>query len=131
MIAHQVPDDGMSGRVQSWLLAARIWLGGHAPGGAVWAPHLLHTLETHAEHVGHGALGAKSPLAGAENLLTSINRVRSHIAKALPDLSYDQVKTAIISLTATVYMPIPAVSFWEIPFGNFIAVRQSLVVLVQ
>jgi hypothetical protein len=60
----------MSGRGQAWFLAARVWLRGNAPGGAVLAQHLLNKPETHTEHVGNGALGAQAPLAGAENFLT-------------------------------------------------------------
>jgi hypothetical protein len=70
MIAHQAWDDGMGGRVQAGFLAARVGLRGHVPGGAVLAQHLLDKRETYAEHVGNGALGAESPLPGAENLLT-------------------------------------------------------------
>jgi hypothetical protein len=70
MIAPPVPDDGLSGRVQPGLLAARVGLRGHVPGGAVLTHHLLNTPEAHAEHVGNGALRAASPRAGAENLLT-------------------------------------------------------------
>jgi hypothetical protein len=65
-----VPDDGVGGRVQAGLLAARVGLRGNVPGGAVLAQYLLNKRETHAEHVGNGALGAESLLAGAENLLT-------------------------------------------------------------
>jgi hypothetical protein len=63
--------------------------------GTVLAPHLFNTPETDAEHVGHNPLGAEAPLPGAEHLLTSINRVRSHAAKGMRDLSDDQVKTTI------------------------------------
>ena len=69
MIAHEVPDEGMRGRVQAWFVPACGWLRGKAPGGAVLAPHLLNEPEPHAIHVGNGTLGAQSPLASTANLL--------------------------------------------------------------
>ena len=69
MSAHQALADSMGGRVQAGFLAAGVGLRGHVPRGAVLAPPLLDTRETDAEHVGQDALGAESPLPGAEKLL--------------------------------------------------------------
>jgi hypothetical protein len=101
MIAHEALDDGMSGRVQTGFLAAGVGLRRNVPGGAVLTPHLLHKRETHAEYVSNKALGAESPLAGAEDLLTQINRVSSHTTQAMVGFSYDQVKTALEGGTCT------------------------------
>jgi hypothetical protein len=95
MIAYEALDDGMSGQVQAGFLAARLGLRRHVPGGAVLTPHLLHKRETHADYVGNKALGAESPLTGAEDLLTQSNRVSSHTTQTMLGFSYDQVKTAL------------------------------------
>jgi hypothetical protein len=55
----------------------------------------VYKRETHGEYPGNKALGAESARAGAEDLLTPINRVSSHTAQARLGFSYDQVKTAL------------------------------------
>jgi hypothetical protein len=45
-------------------------LWGNVASGTVLARHFLEEAETHAEHVGNGALRAEVPLAGTQDLLT-------------------------------------------------------------
>jgi hypothetical protein len=95
MVTHEPLHDSLGRGVQARLLTTRMGLWGDVASGTVLAQHVLDEGKTHAEHVGNGALRTESPLAGVEDLLTSINRVCSHTAQASLGFSYDQVKTAL------------------------------------
>ena len=60
MLAYQALEDGLSGRVQAGVLAARVGLRGNTARGTVLAQHFLHKPETHAEHVGLYCVGSRS-----------------------------------------------------------------------
>ena len=59
------------------------------------ASDFLYEGTTHPESVGYGTLGAEAPLPSTQELLTSIDRIGSQVAKAKRISSYVQVKTAL------------------------------------
>jgi hypothetical protein len=101
MVPHQPLDDRLGRCAQARLLPPRVGLRGHVVSGTAWAQHCLDEGEIDAEHVGNGALRAELPLAGPQDLLTSINRIGSHTSHAKQRVSYDQMKTAINELSTS------------------------------
>jgi hypothetical protein len=73
-----------------------MWLWGNIAGGTVLAVHFLDEGETHPQYLGYGALGAEAPLPSPQELLTSIDRIGSHVTQAKRISSYVQVKTALV-----------------------------------
>jgi hypothetical protein len=97
MVTHQPLDDSLGGDVQARFLPTRMRFWREVASGTILAQYLLDEGETHAEHVGNGALQAELPLAGTQNLLTSIDRIGSHTNHAKRCLAYDQVNFGRIS----------------------------------
>jgi hypothetical protein len=70
MVIQQSRHDRLGSSAQARLLATRMGRWGDVASGTVLAQHVLDEGETHAKHVGNGALRAEVPLAGLQDLLT-------------------------------------------------------------